>query len=78
MDEQTTHARPEAVDVDARKVVLVGLALWLLALVLSLVFLGWLDDHGHRRWLWISLDGFVLGLIGLTLMAKHRREGRVR
>lgn len=83
MDEQKprftmTTSRLTALQVDARKVVLLGTAVWFVLAVVSLCFFSWLDRHGHRIWFWTSLDGFVLGLIGLLLMVKHRREGRVR
>jgi hypothetical protein len=71
-----TLARPPAVRIDARKVVLAGTALWLLGFVVLLPFWSWLGRHDHRVWLWTCLAGGVLGLLGYLLMAKHRREGR--
>lgn len=70
--------RPPPLQVDARRVVLVGIAVWFVLVVLGLCFISWLDHHGHRVWLWTSVDGLVLGLLGMLLMVKHRREGRVR
>lgn len=73
MDERT---RPAAVQTDARRVVLVGTALFFVAFVVLLPFWGWLGTHDHRDWLWTALAGWVLGIVGWAIMAKHRREGR--
>lgn len=71
-----TRTRPAAVQANARLVVIVGTALFFLGFVVLLPFYGWLGDHGYRIWLWTCLAGWVLGLVGLPLMRKHRREGR--
>ena len=54
------------------------LIFWLLfvAFVALLPFYGWLGDHGHRIWLWTCLAGWILGLMGYSIMARHRDEGR--
>jgi MFS family permease len=67
---------PPAVQVNARRIVAVGTALWFVAFVVQLPFYGWLGDHHHRIWLWTCLAGWVLGLVGLALMSRHRRAGR--
>jgi hypothetical protein len=74
--EERHLARPPAVQIDARRVVLVGTAAWFLAFVVLLPFWSWLGEHDHRVWLWTCLAGGVLGLLGYTLMGKHRRAGR--
>ena len=51
-----------------------GVAIWgVLALVL-LGFRGWLTDHGHTRWLWTCVAGFLWGLVGLYVVARHDRR----
>jgi hypothetical protein len=69
---------PAAMQVDSRRVVLVGTAIWVLGFVVLLPFWGWLGHHDHRIWLWTCLAGAVLGLVGLFLVRKHRGEGRTR
>lgn len=69
-------ARPPAVQLDARRVMLVGTIAWFLAAIVLLPFWGWLGRHDHRLWLWTCLAGGVLGLLGYALLSKHRREGR--
>lgn len=69
---------PEPVEVDSRRVVLIGTALWFVGFVVLLPFYGWLGRHDHRIWLWTCLAGWILGLIGLALVRKHRKEGRTR
>jgi MFS family permease len=59
-------------------VIVAGTAAFFLAFVVLLPFWGWLGDHGHRVWLWTSLAGWLLGLVGMALFTKHRREGRAR
>jgi MFS family permease len=67
---------PPAVRINARRIVLAGTALWFVAFVVLLPFYGWLGDHHHRIWLWTCLAGWILGLLGLAIMVRHRRIGR--
>ena len=67
---------PPPMRVNARRVVAVGTALWFIGFVALLPFYGWLGDHGHRIWLWTCLAGWILGLIGLAIMSRHRKAGR--
>jgi hypothetical protein len=64
------------VRINARRIVAVGTGLWFVAFVVLLPFYGWLGDHGHRNWLWTALAGWLLGLLGLAVMSRHRRAGR--
>jgi hypothetical protein len=68
--------RPTAVQTDPRPIVVVGTALFFIGFVVLLPFYSWLGTHHHRVWLWTCLAGWLLGLVGWTLMRKHRREGR--
>lgn len=65
------------ISVNARRVVLLGTALFLLAFLALLPFWNWLGEHGHRVWLWTALAGTVLGLLALPLIRKHTGEGRL-
>lgn len=67
---------PPPAAINARRIVLVGTALWFVAFVVLLPFYGWLGRHDHRIWLWTCLAGWVLGLLGFSLMLRHRRQGR--
>ncbi len=60
--------RPSAapVQTDDRVPFLVGIALWVLALVASVLFLTPLDAAGNGWWLWISVGGVALGVTGLV------------
>lgn len=78
MAERDQLVHPPAVATDARRVVLVGTALFFLAFAALLPWYSWLGDHHHRVWLWTCLAGWLLGLVGWALMSKHRREGRTR
>jgi hypothetical protein len=69
---------PEPVQVDSRRVVLIGTAIWFVAFVVLLPFYDWLGRHDHRIWLWTCLAGWILGLLGLLLIRKHRNQGRTR
>jgi hypothetical protein len=75
-DGSPTRARPAAVQANPRPVIFVGTAAFFIGFVVLLPFYGWLGEHDHRVWLWTCLAGWVLGLAGLALMRKHRREGR--
>jgi len=63
--------------VNARTVMLVGTALFLVAFLVLLPFWSWLGSHDHRVWLWTALAGWLLGLTSLPLVRKHTGEGRL-
>ncbi|AMB59275.1 DUF2530 domain-containing protein [Microterricola viridarii] len=58
---------------DARKAVLAGTAIWVLAIIVSLAFLPQLDAAGFGWWLSCSVFGAALGLIGLAVVQWRRR-----
>jgi len=68
--------QPPPAQMNARRIVAVGTAAWFVAFVVLLFFWSSLGDHGHRIWLWTCLAGWVLGLIGESIMIRHRRLGR--
>lgn len=68
--------RPPAEQVDAQPVVLAGTVAFGVASAVLAVLAGRLADDGHLGWLWTAVAGTVLGLVGLLVMRRHRREGR--
>jgi drug/metabolite transporter (DMT)-like permease len=68
--------QPPAVQINSRRIIVVGMALFLVAFLVLLPFYGWLGKHDHRVWLWTCLAGVILGLIGYAIMRRHRGEGR--
>ena len=57
------------------RIVLVGLALWVVALVLlATVFLDDLRRHDATWWLWACVVGIVLGLYGLRFVLRRGRR----
>lgn len=64
---------PEPLETDDVRVVAVGTALWLLALVAALAFRGRLADDGNGDWVWVALAGLFLGLVGLRYVRRRRR-----
>jgi hypothetical protein len=67
---------PPPVQINARRIVQAGTLLWFVAFLVLLPFWSWLGEHHHRVWLWTALAGWVLGLLGLAIMVRHRRAGR--
>lgn len=63
---------PPPVPTDDRKVILVGIVLWLIALATLLVFLSAVVEAGRVRWLWTTLVGIGLGL-GLLVFAQRKQ-----
>ena len=64
---------PKPVSTDDRKAVLVGLILWIVALIVLLVFVGQLAST-HRVWLlWTAVAGVGLGIVGLVVLQLKRR-----
>lgn len=76
MTKQRRLVVPPPVQMNARRIVAVGTALFFVAFVALLPFWGWLGRHDHRIWLWTSLAGWLLGLAGYAIMTRHRAMGR--
>jgi hypothetical protein len=64
---------PPSLPTNDRTTVLVGIGLWLLALVVTLVMRGRLDDDGRTWWIWTAVTGVALGLAGLVYLRRHGR-----
>jgi len=64
---------PAPVPTDDRKVILVGIVLWLVALAVLLVVLSAVLEAGRVGWLWTTLVGIGLGLV--LLVFAHRKQG---
>jgi fatty acid desaturase len=56
---------PEPIQTDDRLAIIVGLALWVVALAVVL-FLAPLLGAGDGWWLWTCVVGLALGLVGLV------------
>ncbi|TPW75568.1 DUF2530 domain-containing protein [Schumannella soli] len=67
---------PAPLKTDDRAAILVGLALWILALCGLLIGLRPLVEGGHEVWLWTAVVGITLGLGGLVYT--QLRRGRLR
>ena len=68
--------QPPPAQMNARRITLFGTIVWFVAFVVLLVSWNWLGEHGHRIWLWTSLAGWLLGLLGYSIMMRHRKLGR--
>jgi hypothetical protein len=68
--------QPPAVLMNSGRIILAGTALFFAAFVGLLPFYGWLGRHDHRVWLWTCLAGAILGLVGYSIIRRHRDEGR--
>jgi hypothetical protein len=55
-----------------------GIALWLIAALILLLFRDRLDHAGHGSWLGISVAGVIWGLPGLATMLVHDRNRKRR
>jgi Protein of unknown function (DUF2530) len=63
---------PPPLRVDTARVVLIGAALWVVALVV-LLFLG---DRVDRMWIWTCVAGIALAGVGLGVMRLQGQIGR--
>jgi LPXTG-motif cell wall-anchored protein len=64
---------PEPLETDDVRVIVIGTVLWAVALVLTLVWHDRLADTGHGDWVWVTLAGTFLGLLGLPYLLRRRR-----
>ena len=67
---------PEPLRTDDRKAVLVGTVIWVLLLFVAVVRQDALAASGRGWWLWTTVAGAVLGLLGFAYL--HHREVRQR
>lgn len=65
---ETKRPIPPALEADTPRLVVIGIGLWLVALVVGLVFVR--DDPD---WLWTCVAGILLGGLGLVLARRARR-----
>jgi hypothetical protein len=70
------NAEVEPLDLDGVNSVIVGSAVWVLALVFVLVRYSHLQDTGRGWWLYSVLAGLALGVVGFVYCI--RRRSRVR
>ena len=75
-DPVTGLVTPPPVVMNARRIVAAGTALWFVAFLALVPFYGWLGHHHHRIWLWSCLAGTILGVLGWSIMNRHRGMGR--
>lgn len=64
----TKRPVPPALEADTPRLVLVGIGLWLIALVVGLVV-----DREDATLLWTCVTGIVLGALGFVLARRARR-----
>ena len=67
---------PPPAQINSARIAIIGTLLWFVAFLVLLPFYGRLHDHGHSDWLWTCLAGWILGLIGTSVTARHRKQGR--
>jgi hypothetical protein len=65
-------ARVEPLDLTGVRTVTVGVIMWLIAFVALLPFYSTLQEHDRGWWLWTSIAGFGLGLLGLEYCRRRR------
>jgi len=75
-----THkvAEVEPMDVDGVRTMTVGTIVWAVVTIGLLPFLGTLESQGRTWWLWTSLAGFGLGLIGIEYCRRRRNALRMQ
>jgi hypothetical protein len=79
---ELVHAEVKPLDVSGIPTVIVGIVAWAVALVVMLLFRDDLKRNGQEWWLWVTVAGLGLGLIGLAycrrrwaaIQAGHRAE----
>ena len=60
-------------ETDDVRIVAIGTALWLVALVATLVFHDRLAEHDNGDWVWIALAGIFLGFARAALRRRRQR-----
>ena len=65
---ETKRASPPALEADTPRLVIVGTAVWVVALVVGLV-----TDRGGD-WVWTCVAGIVLGVLGYVVARRAARR----
>ena len=65
-------AKVEPLDLTGVRTVTVGAIMWLIAFFALLPFYSTLQEHDRGWWLWTSIAGFGLGLLGLEYCRRRR------
>lgn len=68
----TPRDAPAPLEADDVRIVALGTAVWVLALIACLVLRGSLAERGHQSWVWVALAGVFLGLVGLRYVVRRR------
>jgi hypothetical protein len=68
---ELVHAEVKPLDLSGIPSVIAGIIAWAVAFVVVLIFRDELKKDGLEWWLWVTVAGFGLGLIGLLYC--HRR-----
>ena len=79
---ELVHAEVKPLDLSGIPSVITGIIAWAVAFVVVLIFRGELKKDGLEWWLWVTVAGVGLGLIGLiycrrrwsAIQAGHRSE----
>lgn len=67
----TVIPKPQPLHIDTPKVILAGVALWAVALAVTLLVPGW--HSGSRAWWpWTCVAGIVLGFVGWAYVRRGR------
>lgn len=66
-----SHEELEALHVPTRKVILIGMAVWVVALVVTLVVPA-LHEGDRSWWPWACVAGFALGAVGYLYVRRGR------
>lgn len=66
------HPPIRPLDVDGLDVVTIGLVLFGLGAVLTAVLHAPLQARGDGWWFWVTVSGFLLGLVGLAYCRRRR------
>jgi hypothetical protein len=64
---------PPPLATNDRAIVLIGIGLWLVALVVALVLHDRLTAEDHTWWIWTAATGAALGVAGLVYLRRHGR-----
>lgn len=64
----------DPLDVDGIHTAIVGTALWGVAFLMLLPFVGSLEEDGRTWWLWTCVAGFGLGLLGIDSCRRRKRK----
>jgi hypothetical protein len=74
MEESGRKTALRPLEVNGITAVTLGTVAWVIALGILVFSRNWLDQTGRSHWIWISVSGIILGLLGYRYSTRRAKR----